>query len=190
MNISEKIPQFENFTTAINSLFTQNQLSLIAKKDVGINDIFFSFPFKHVVHLKNKTVELNLRMIESYMPEILFAFCLYADSKRSISDLITLLAKQGFPNTAYEGSFVLLQHKIITFIETMLFADIFSKVWDGRIISDRVYAYKIEGILNYYTPYNVRVLLRSLLDTIQISINRTTDNGMLCFSFSLKLSIT
>lgn len=179
--------QFENIITAINRLFSQNQLILIAQKDIGIKDILFSSPLKSIVHSNNEIVELNLRMIEPYLPEILIAFCLHADDRRSVNDLITSLTEDGFLKLSVTSAKLFLQHKMIVFIEALLFADVFNDTWDGRHQTSKLYVHRKGEVLHYYAPYEIRALLKEFLSTMTICSTKTIEDGHLLYKFSLKL---
>jgi hypothetical protein len=129
------------------------------------------------VSMEDKVIENNLRMIESYLPELLFASSIVSNQGDSINELIQKLGQKDFPylNTAY--STIFLRQKFIYLFEAILFADIFKSNWDGKIQADKCYVHKENNKLKYYHYYQIRPLLMQLLDNISIITESGVENG-------------
>ena len=125
-------------------------------------------PLRILVYIEDEILENNLRTIESYLPEILFALSIASNQGDSIRSTIQKLAEKNFPYHKPHYSQNFLQHKIIAFLEATLFADFFNQVWEGQVLSERCYTYQQEAELRYYQHYNIRPLLVHLLNNIVI----------------------
>jgi hypothetical protein len=168
---------FTNIVPYLNELFQKNPIILFTNKELTIPEIVFSFPLKQVVFMEDEIIENNLRVIDSYLPELLYAFSAVSNQSDSINQLIEKVSKKNFAYSKPTYLKILLKHKIIGFIEVMLFADIHDGVWDGRLNTNKCYVYKEDTELEYYHYYQVRTLLVKLLDKISISSTRNIENG-------------
>jgi len=162
-------PMFVNIIEFLNESFCNIPIVFFKNKDV--KEIESLIPLKQTVFMENKIVENNLRMIESYLPEILFALSIVSNKGESINDSIQKLSKNKFSYTKPSFSKIFLRHKMIHFVETILFADIFNGVWKGEFQTNICYVYKEHAELEYYHYYQVRTLLIKLFDKISISGN-------------------
>jgi len=139
----------------LQKLFKRNRIVLNVESSlVAVKPDFTNYlPF---VTMPDEVVECNFRMIESYLPELLFLFSYNSSPNEAIHCIINRLAGSGFPYADVQHSKQYLCHKIICLLETMLFADIFGKVWHGEIESNKVYVYKDGPEIKYYHFYQVR----------------------------------
>ncbi len=151
----------------LQKIFKRNSLVLNVESSLAarIPDFTNCVPF---VTMPDEVVECNFRMIESYLPELLFLLSYNSRPKESIHSIINRLAGSGFPYADIQHSKHYLCHKIICLLEAMLFADIFGKVWNGAIEADKVYVYKDGTELRYYHYRQVRPFLCKLLENIVI----------------------
>ena len=169
-NLISRDQKFVNLIEHLNESFQKSPITLYAKNESSINDLKSLIPLRQLVFMDDKVIENNLRMIESYLPEILFAFSIVSNSDESVIELIQKLSKKKFPYTKASFSKSFLQHKIVTLLETILFADIFSSVWNGEIKTQICYVYKEHYELKYYHYYEIRQLLTGWLDRISINV--------------------
>lgn len=160
-------PIFLDIGKSLTILFKKHPLALFVKHQGAITIEAFS-PLRKLVYIKNEVIENNLRLIESLLPELLFAFSIVSNQEESINSLIKKFAKAKFPYKSPLFSKIFLSHKVIDFLQIALFADVFNKIWDGQIIADRVYQYNNNFKIEYYHHYQIRALLIKLLDKIYL----------------------
>lgn len=176
---------FLNILSTLQRLFKKNSIVLIAGKDYANAKPNF-IKCEPFVSMTDEITECNFRMIESYLPELLYLLSNGLDESKCISTLISRLANEGFPYPDVQLSHQYLRHKVICLLEAMLFADIFGKVWKGDIAANRVYVYKDDIQLSYYHHHQVRTLLCKLLDRISIKRAKTNDLGLVrAFNFHI-----
>ena len=174
-NLIKKDQKFVSIIEYLNESFQKNPIVLYPIKESSIIDIQSLIPLRTLILMNDAIIENNLRMIETYLPEILFAFSIVANKRESINASIQKLCKRKFPYSKLSFSKNFLQHKIVALLETILFADIFNGVWNGEIKTHICYVHKEHSELKYYHYYEVRQLLIELLD--RISINATTNGS-------------
>ena len=176
---------FLNFIPTITKIFEKADIALYTCEPLILFDKGkLSTPF---VFMKNQIVENNFRMIESYLPEFLLAFALVSEEPCTLNECIQKLSAQRFLNSNLLYSKSLLQCKMVTFMETLLFADIFNSVWNGDWESDKIYVYKNDTGLNYYHCIEIRKLLVEFLHKISIAstIKLVRDKHEVRIMFSL-----
>lgn len=158
---------FLNILPTLQRLFKKNSIVLIAGNDYANAKPNF-IKYEPFVSMADEITECNFRMIESYLPELLYLLSNGLDEGKCISTLISRLANEGFPYPDVQLSHQYLRHKVICLLEAMLFADIFGKVWKGDIAANRIYVYKEDIALSYYHHHQVRTLLCKILDRIYL----------------------
>ena len=188
-NLIKAKKKFVNIIEYLNELFQESPISLYSTKELSVIDLESFIPLRPLVFMDDKIIEDNLRMIESYMPEILFAFSIVSNNNETLNGLIQKLCKKKFPYTKTLFSKFFLQHKIVTLLETILFADIFNGVWNGEIKADICYVNKEHSEIRFYHYFEVRQLLIELLDRISIktTINDGSENEKNCRRITFRI---
>ena len=169
-NLIGRSHKFVNIIEYLNESFQKTPFTLYTKNESSINSLKSLIPLRPLVFMDDMIIENNLRMIESYMLEILFAFSIVSNNNEPLDGLIQKLCKNKFPYTRPLFSKIFLQHKIVILLEAILFADIFNGVWNGEIKAHTCYVHKENSELKYYHYYEVRQLLIKLLGRISINV--------------------
>ena len=165
----------------LNELFQTNPIVLYVKEEIqGLESLL---PLRRMVFMDSDILENNLRMIESYLPEMLAAFSIVSDREASINEVIHRLSNNKFPDPKASHSKILLQLKIVFFLEAILFADFFNVVWNGEVSVNRCYMYTEGVTVQYYQHHQIRPLLIKLLDRIHVMSENTIDEGILRMKF-------
>lgn len=137
-------------------------------KDVALS--ILELPLNPYIHFDNTVLESNFRLVESYMPELLYLISNQNDGNKSIADCINSLSKRKlFKSNKYAN--IYLRVKMYYWLEAILFTDIFSGRWDGKWEMYRCYVMKKDGELQYYQLYRSRQLVIMLLDMMTIKVS-------------------
>lgn len=171
---------FINVNGYLSDLFSQHTIKLFTENGDAMHELstkgFDRLHFNPLLMAEDDLLDGNLRMIESYMPEILFV--LSSKPNLPLSKSILNFAKSGFPYTDSKHARIYLEHKIVRFFEALLFANLFDGVWNGEVISHRHYVYKQADELEYYNICNLRTLVLKLAPKIALSNTHSFANGV------------
>lgn len=143
-------------------------IRLTAKSEIHCFD---TKVFQPQVRLTSLIFEGNLRMIDTYLPEILFMLAYENTSYLSIEEAISrfegdILNRDKLFTRQY------FKVKLLHFFEAVLFARIFKNVWHGKW-ERRYFVTKDErGQLMYYDMVNARELIFWILNNYIIGVTR------------------
>lgn len=138
------------------------------------------------VYIENKIVDLNLRVIDTYLPEYIHFICQLSDNGESIEDIITKATHVGPPHIPEYLRIRFLTRKLYNLLEAIIYSDFSDKPWNGKWINDRCFVLKRNGSLEYYTKYHYTTLIQYLISHLKVSCTNSisTKNA---YRFTLKL---
>lgn len=132
-----------------------------------ISDSFYKLPFKRHVLFDNEILEFNFRVLETYLPEILWLIA--AEGKPFIKSLECLSKRKLYGTIEFTER--VLRHKMCYFIEALLYSNIFNGVWKGEYLNSRIYIAKNMEQLEFYTMFDMRKLVSKMLSHTLIQIS-------------------
>jgi len=144
---------------------------MLTSNEHGVESIASYGQFRKLISMENIVLECNLRMIESYLPEILFYIGKEDIKDKNIYEIIKLCSNKKFPFPSVSNSKRFLEFKMFYLFEAILFGEIFKTVWKGQW-QNRNFVIKRKASLEYYQMYNTRELISLLFNIISIYASR------------------
>lgn len=155
--------KFVRFKEYINSLFSKHSITLICPSDkLGL--VSKKYNERFIVKCACTTLEGNLRMIESYMPELLFYFVVndYCTTGTSIQSLI---------NSNIDLGATYVKYKLFNLFESMVFSEFFDSVFRGVLNVNTCYALKTDDLQYFTTAYSGK-LFDEVISALYFDVNR------------------
>lgn len=154
---------FVNFKEYINALFSKHIIRLICPKN-KVDIICRNHRDAFIVKCNNPLLEGNLRIVESYLPELLFHLVAngYCTTGSSFYSLI---------NTNNDLDNAYIKYKLFRLFEAVIFSDFFEVVFSGNLNVTTCYVLKTDE-LKYYTVAYSGILFYTVLDGLCFDINR------------------
>jgi len=119
------------------------------------------------VRLASSILEGNLRMIDTYLPEILFVLASNCKPHMSLKETIDQFEEE-FIKKDKLFTQPYLKVKLLHFFEAIFFAQIFGKVWHGKW-EKRYFVLKDDNELKYYHMVNAHEFILSILSRYTFS---------------------
>ena len=161
--------EFLQLETYIHSIFRKNCLLVYTPSDKLLIEELPKIINKGLIVITDEVITGNLRMIESYYPEMLAHLCLNNLNKsQSLLGLINKMAKNHFIYKPPSFAKRVITYRFIDLIRAILYSDFFTKVWDGQFINNRVFVKKDNSELKYFTLYESIVLAKAILENITV----------------------
>ena len=135
--------------------------------------------------VQNETLDCNLRVIESYMPEYIFLLGKYSCGTLALREIIKKYSfdELDYIPSIYRKSF--LERKFYNYIEALIYSDFGLKPWRAKWIENRCFVLKNNGELMYYTKYDYRQFINLLFDILAVELIQSKKNSTY-YDFSLK----
>jgi hypothetical protein len=97
------------------------------------------------VHIQDRIIDCNMRVIETYMPEYLLFIMLHSDNNASIRTAIQQSCNNNLPNIPDDLLPKFLEYKMFHFFEAIICSNFSREVWRGVWQRDRCYVVKNNG---------------------------------------------
>lgn len=139
------------------------------------------------LHIQDRVIDCNLRVIETYMPEYFLFIIQHSDNNTPIRKAIQQSSKVSLPNIPNDITLQFLEYKMFHFLEAIICSNLSTDVWHGIWQRDNCYVVKNKGELEYYTVYDYRALVLKLLDWLHISFTVVPDTKYPTYSMRMLL---
>lgn len=121
------------------------------------------------IYIENAIIDLNLRVIDTYLPEYIHFICQFSNNGESIEEIIVKAAQNGPPHIPSYLRVRFLTRKLYNLLEAIIYSDFSDRPWNGKWINDRCFVLKRNGSLEYYTKYHYTTLIQYLISHLQVS---------------------
>lgn len=179
---------FVNLKTFINGHFNDTPYLIVVENEDYLQKMQEgSLPTG--VHIQDRIIDCNMRVVETYMPEYLLFIMLHSDNNVSIRTAIQQSCNNSLPNIPDDLLPKFLEYKMFHFLEAIICSNFSREVWRGVWQRDRCYVVKNNGELEYYTVYDYRGLVLKLLDWLVISYTPLPDTKYPTFIMRMSLGV-
>lgn len=162
---------FINLKTFIYEHFEETPYIITVEREDYLQDIADNHTSTSV-YVQDSTIDCNLRLIDTYLPEYLLFIMQHAENNISLRQAIAGAANVGLRHIPDDMQTLFLERKVYHFIEAIIVGNLSNKVWHGEWQRDNCYVTKRNGELEYYTVYDYRRLCLDLLDWLVLSYTR------------------
>lgn len=159
---------FINFKQYINELFSKHSIFLVCAKG-KVDIVKENYCDSFIVKCNNLLLEGNLRMVDSYLPELLFH--LVVNDSWTAGNSINSLVNS---NSGLDKDYI--KYKLFRLFEAIIFSDFFESVFRGDINVNVCYVLKANK-LEYFKIADSGKLFNTVLEELYFDINRYEDNS-------------
>lgn len=160
---------FHNFSEELKAKFYHGVFEFNVLPEVSVRNLM-SPSNRFRVEVTSNLIQQNLILIDTYMPNIIYALSLKSGKVITLPHAIDQLSNEEFPYKNKQQSALFLSHKMITLFEAMLIGNFQTEVWKGHCPSDKIFVYKTPmGELEYFNAAYTRRAFTSIWNSITVS---------------------